>query len=75
MPVQPHLHLGRRPRLTLTGRYVDSINGWFRDRHLNGQLFDSVLEAKALLEAFCIEFHKNRAQSPAASKPGRGVKE
>lgn len=43
--------------------YVESFNGRLRDEYLNGQLFDSLLEAKVLLEDFRIDYNKNRAHS------------
>ena len=43
--------------------YVESFNGRLRDEFLNGQLFDSLLEARVLLEDFRIDYNNNRAHS------------
>lgn len=43
--------------------WVESFNGRLRDEHLNGQLFDSLLEAKVLTEDWRIDYNTNRTHS------------
>ena len=43
--------------------WIESFNGRLRDEHLNGQLFDSLLEAKVLTEAWRIDYNSNRRHS------------
>jgi len=43
--------------------FVESFNGRLRDEYLNGQLFDSLLEAKVLLEDWRIDYNSNRPHS------------
>jgi putative transposase len=43
--------------------WVESYNGRMRDEHLNGQLFDSLLEAQVLNEAWRIDYNENRPHS------------
>jgi putative transposase len=40
--------------------WIESFNGRLRDEYLNGQLFDSVLEARILLEDWRIDYNLNR---------------
>ena len=40
--------------------WVECFNGRMRDEHLNGQLFDSLLEAQVLNEAWRIDYNENR---------------
>ena len=42
---------------------MESFNGRLRDEHLNGLLFDSLLEAKVLTEDWRIDYNKNRPHS------------
>ena len=42
---------------------VESSNGRLRDEILNHQLFDTLLEAKVLLEDHRIDYNMNRAHS------------
>jgi len=43
--------------------WVESFNGRMRDEHLNGHLFDSLLEAQVLNEAWRIDYNENRPHS------------
>lgn len=43
--------------------WVASFNARLRDEHLNGQLFDSLLEAKVLTEDWRIDYNTNRTHS------------
>jgi putative transposase len=43
--------------------WVESFNGRLRDEFLNGQRFDSLLEAKVLLEDWRIDYNMNRPHS------------
>jgi putative transposase len=43
--------------------WVESFNGRLRDEHLNGQRFDSILEAKVFTEDWRIDYNINRPHS------------
>jgi putative transposase len=43
--------------------WIESFNGRLRDEYLNGQRFDSLLEAKVLLEDWRIDYNINRPHS------------
>ena len=43
--------------------FCESFNGRFRDEHLNGQLFDTLLEAQVLNEDWRIDYNENRPHS------------
>ena len=43
--------------------WIESFNGRLRDEFLNGQLFDTVLEARILLEDWRIDYNMNRPHS------------
>jgi transposase InsO family protein len=43
--------------------FVESFNGRLRDEYLNGQLFDSLLEARVMLERWRIDFNECRPHS------------
>jgi putative transposase len=43
--------------------FCESFNGRLRDEYLNGQLFDTLLEAQVLLERFRIDYNINRPHS------------
>ena len=43
--------------------WIESFNGRMRDEHLNGQQFDSLLEAKVLTEDWRIDYNSNRPHS------------
>ena len=38
--------------------WIESFNGRMRDEHLNGQVFDSLLEAQVLTEDWRIDYNK-----------------
>ena len=44
--------------------WIESFNGRLRDEYLNGQRFDSLLEAQVLLEDWRIDYNMNRRHSP-----------
>ena len=43
--------------------WIESFNGRLRDEFLNGQLFDTMLEAQVLLEAWRIDYNTERPHS------------
>jgi len=43
--------------------WIESFNGRLRDEHLNGQRFDSLLEAKVFTEDWRIDYNINRPHS------------
>jgi putative transposase len=43
--------------------FVESFNGRLREEMLNGQIFDTIFEAKVLLEDFRIDYNINRPHS------------
>jgi putative transposase len=43
--------------------WIESFNGRMRDEHLNGQQFDSLLEAKSQTEDWRIDYNMNRPHS------------
>jgi putative transposase len=43
--------------------WIESFNGRMRDEHLNGQLFDTLLEAQVLTEDWRIDYNINRPHS------------
>ncbi len=43
--------------------WIESFNGRLRDEYLNGQLFESLLEAQVLLEVWRIEYNNERPHS------------
>jgi putative transposase len=43
--------------------WIESYNGRLRDEHLNGQLFDSLLEAQVLTEDRHVDYNVNRPHS------------
>ena len=43
--------------------WIESFNGRLRDEFLNGQRFDSLLEAKVLIEDWRIDYNLNRPHS------------
>jgi len=48
--------------------WIESFNGRLRDEHLNGQLFDSLLEARVLTEDWRIDYNNNRTHSGLGRK-------
>ena len=43
--------------------WIESFNGRMRDEHLNGQVFDSLLEAQVFTEDWRIDYNNNRPHS------------
>jgi putative transposase len=43
--------------------WIESFNGRLRDEYLNGQLFESLLEAQVLIEDWRIDYNDNRPHS------------
>ena len=43
--------------------WIESFNGRMRDEHLNGQVFDSLLEAQVFTEDWRIDYNSNRPHS------------
>ena len=57
--------------------WIECFNGRMRDEHLNGQLFDSLLEAQVFIEDWRIDYNNNRPHSShgwltraSSSRPG-----
>jgi putative transposase len=48
--------------------WIESFNGRLRDEHLNGQLFDSLLEAQVLTEDWRTDYNINRRHSGLGRK-------
>ena len=63
VPVQRHRHRLHRPGIAWQNAWIESFNGRMRDEHLNGQLFDSLLEAQVLTEDWRIDYNMNRPHS------------
>ena len=59
--------------------YIESFNGKFRDELLDGEIFDTLLEAKVLIERWRVEYNTirphsalgYRAPAPEAIQPGK----
>jgi putative transposase len=49
--------------------YVESFNGKLRDELLNGEIFDTLLEAKVLIERWRIEYNTIRPHSALGYRP------
>jgi len=49
--------------------YVESFNGKLRDELLNGEIFDTLLEAKVLIERWRKEYNQIRPHSALGYKP------
>ncbi len=53
--------------------YIESFNGKLRDELLNGEIFDTLLEAKVLIERWRVEYqHHPSSQFPGVSSPRPG---
>ena len=63
VPVQRHRHHLHRPRIPWQNAWIESFNGRLRDEYLNGQLFETLLEARVLLEDWRIDYNINRPHS------------
>ncbi len=49
--------------------YVESFNGKLRDELLNGEIFDTLLEAKVLVERWRQEYNRFRPHSSLGYRP------
>ena len=49
--------------------YIESFNGKLRDELLNGEIFDTLLEAKILIESWRQEYNRFRPHSSLGYKP------
>jgi transposase InsO family protein len=49
--------------------YIESFNGKLRDELLNGEIFDTVLEARVLLERWRKHYNQQRPHSSLGYKP------
>ena len=49
--------------------YIESFNGKFRDELLNGEIFDTLLEAKVLIERWRCEYNTIRPHSALGYRP------
>jgi putative transposase len=61
-------HRVHRPGSPWHNTWIESFNGRLRDELLNGQLFESVLEARVLLEDWRIDY--NTSTGPTAHTAG-----
>lgn len=49
--------------------YIESFNGKLRDEFLNGELFDTLLEAKVLTERWRVHYNRRRPHSALGYRP------
>ena len=49
--------------------YVESFNGKLRDELLNGELFDTLLEARTVIGAWRHEYNRRRPHSALGYRP------
>ena len=49
--------------------YIESFNGKFRDELLKGEIFDTLLEAKVLIERWRMEYNTIRPHSALGYRP------
>ena len=49
--------------------YVESFNGKLRDELLNGEIFETLLEAKVLVERWRVEYNTFRPHSSLGYRP------
>lgn len=49
--------------------YIESFNGKFRDELMNGEIFDTLIEAKVLIERWRQEYNRFRPHSSLGYKP------
>lgn len=49
--------------------YIESFNGKFRDELLDGEIFDTLLEAKVLIERWRLEYNTIRPHSALGYRP------
>jgi putative transposase len=55
--------------LTWENGYIESFNGKFRDELLNGEIFDTITEAKVVTEQWRNYYNKIRPHSSLGYKP------
>lgn len=49
--------------------YIESFNGKLRDELLNGEIFDTLLEAKVLIERWRVHYNTVRSHSALGYRP------
>jgi len=49
--------------------YIESFNGKLRDELLNGEIFDTLLEAKVLIERWRVDYNTHRPHSALGYRP------
>jgi putative transposase len=49
--------------------YIESFNGKFRDELLNGEIFDTVLEARVIIERWRKDYNQKRPHSSLGYRP------
>ena len=49
--------------------YIESFNGKLRDELLNGEIFDTLLEAQVLIERWRIDYNTKRPHSSLGYRP------
>jgi transposase InsO family protein len=49
--------------------YVESFNGKLRDELLNGEIFDTLLEARTVIEAWRNDYNRHRPHSSLGYRP------
>ena len=49
--------------------YIESFNGKLRTQFLNGEIFDTLLEAKVLIERWRREYNEIRPHSSLGNRP------
>ena len=52
-----------RPGKPVDNAYIESFNGRLRDECLNVHQFTSLAEAKAIIEAWCVDYNQRRPHS------------
>jgi putative transposase len=57
------------PRRANENGYVELFTGKLRDELLNGEIFDTLLEARVLIERWCREYNRYRPHSSLGYKP------
>ena len=60
VPVQRRRHGVHRPRLPWQNAWIESFNGRLRDELLNSWQFDSLLEARVIIEDWRIDYNEHR---------------
>jgi transposase InsO family protein len=62
-------HCSSNREVPLENGYIESFNGKFRDELLNGEIFDTVTEAKVVTERWRNYYNKIRPHSSLGYKP------